>query len=78
MNRRLEFAVEDRVEEMLVARGVKTLHAKWRKTLKNAPVSRLFDSFGFSVLEAKEDVRVYELALPLRDKRVHQINIKGD
>ena len=78
MNRRLEFAVEDRVEEMLVARGVKTLHAKWRKTLKNAPVSRLFDSFGFSVLEAKEDVRVYELALPLRDKRVHQINIKGE
>lgn len=78
MNRRLEFAVEDRVEAMLVARGVKTLHAKWLRTQKNAPVSHLFDAFGFSVQEATEDVRIYELALPLKDKRLHQINVKGE
>ena len=78
MNRRLEFAVEDRVEAMLVARGVKILHAKWCKTQKNAPVSHLFDSFGFSVLEATKDARTYELALPFKDRRVHQINVKGE
>ena len=78
MNRRLEFAVEDRVEGVLVARGVNTLHAKWCRTQKNSPVSHLFDALGFSVLEATEDVRIYELALPCKDKRVHQINVKGE
>lgn len=78
MNRRLEFAVEERIESMLVARGVNTLRAKWCKTQKNAPVSHLFDAFGFSVLDAKEDVRIYELALPCKDKRTHQIKVKGE
>lgn len=78
MNRRLEFAVEDCVEGMLVAKGVNKLYAKWRKTQKNAPVSRLFDALGFSLLETTEDIRIYELALPCKDKRIHQINIKGE
>lgn len=78
MNRRLEFAVEDMVESMLVARGVKTLRAKWRRTLKNAPVSRLFDSFGFLVLEATEDEREYAFSLPCENRRIHNITIKGE
>ena len=77
MNRRLEFAVEDWVEAKLYAHGVKTLYAAWRKTQKNAPVSRLFDSFGFTVLEATEEVRRYRLTLPCRDKRFHQVKVKG-
>lgn len=78
MNRRLEFAVEDWVETKLMARGVKTLYAKWCKTQKNVPVSRLFDGFGFSVLDATEDTRQYVLALPCASKRIHQIKVKGE
>ena len=67
MNRRLEFAVQVEVEDMLQRRGVATLRAAWRRTAKNAPVAGLFDAFGFSVLEAGEDERKYVLTLPRRD-----------
>ena len=73
MNRRLEFAVEDRVEAMLLSRGVKKLHASWRKTLKNAPVARLFDSFGFTLEESTDDFRKYLLELPCQKRREHFI-----
>ena len=76
MNRRLEFAVEDRVEAALLARGVKKLHASWRKTLKNAPVARLFDSFGFTMEESTDVFRRYVLRLPCRSKRVCFVEVK--
>ena len=64
MNRRLEFAVEGRLEEILNGRGVESLCAKWRKTAKNEPVSRLFDTLGFVPVEATEQERRYRLDLP--------------
>ena len=76
MNRRLEFAVEDRVEAMLLARGVKKLHASWRKTLKNSPVARLFDSLGFSLEESTGDFRKYVLELPCNEKRRYSVEVK--
>lgn len=78
MNRRLEFAVEDRLEAMLSARGVETLRASWRRTAKNAPVSRLFDSFGFALLESSEESRRYALELPCRGERSHYVSFKED
>ena len=77
MNRRLEFAVEDRVEDMLYARGVRKLHASWRNTLKNAPVARLFDSFGFSLVEATDGIRKYELSLPCKTRREYHVMERG-
>ena len=48
MNRRIEFTMQAEVERLLVSRGVTTLTASWRKTLKNAPVKDLFEKFGFT------------------------------
>ena len=78
MNRRLEFAVEEQLEKKLKERGVATVYASWRKTLKNAPVSGLFESFGFTVLEADEVNRRYALQLPRKVALVHQVKIKGE
>lgn len=58
MNRRIEFAVQTEVERLLVGRGVSTLTASWRKTLKNAPVKDLFEKFGFTC-ENMTDVEKY-------------------
>lgn len=78
MNKRLEFAVEDEVERLLRARGVKTLHATWRKTPKNAPAADLFDRLGFAPAGASETLRKYELALDGRVPRRHFVRlVKG-
>lgn len=78
MNRRLEFAVEDRVEAMLSARGVTTLRATWRKTAKNEPVARLFDQFGFTLVDSTEEIRHYVLHLPYKGERKYQVKAKGE
>ena len=78
MNRRLEFAVEERLEKYLTERGVKTVCASWRRTLKNAPVSGLFESFDFEVLVADEAEKRYVLKLPRKISLIHQVNVKGE
>jgi predicted enzyme involved in methoxymalonyl-ACP biosynthesis len=78
MNRRLEFAVEEQLEKCLTGRGVATICASWRKTLKNAPVSGLFESFGFELLAADEVEKRYVLKVPRKAELVHQVKIKGD
>lgn len=78
MNRHLEFAVQDSLERVLAMRGEMALRAAWRRTEKNAPVRDLFDRLGYSLLEASDDARTYELNLlnvPLRHYAVH---VKGD
>lgn len=63
MNRRIEFTVESEVERLLASRGVKTLRAEWRQTLKNVPVKDLFEKFGFNVIHEEEGVKKYERVL---------------
>lgn len=63
MNRRIEFAVETEVECLLLAEGVRTLHAEWRRGAKNAPVQRLFDDFGFERIGGTADGCRYRKAL---------------
>lgn len=78
MNRHLEFAVQDSVERVLAMRGEMHLRASWRRTERNAPVRDLFDRLGYSLLEASDDARTYELNLlnvPLRHYAVH---VKGE
>lgn len=69
MNRTLEVAVENAVEEALAARGVGTLWARWRRTAKNAPVAELFDGFGFVRETDAVDARTYRLDLKSRPRR---------
>ena len=78
MNRRLEFAVEEQLEKYLTERGVATVCASWRRTLKNAPVSGLFEAFGFEVLAADEAEKRYVLKLPRKAALVHQVKVKGE
>ena len=63
MNRRIEFTVQTEVERLLVARGVTTLTASWRKTLKNAPVRGLFEEFGFTCEDVTEEEKQYRKVL---------------
>lgn len=77
MNRRLEFAIEERIEEMLYARGVRRILAAWRRTDKNAPVANLFETFGFSVLEADAFGKRYALQLPRSEGLRHFTTIRG-
>ena len=80
MNRHLEFAVQDSVERVLAMRGEMFLRATWRRTERNAPVRDLFDRLGYSLLEASDDARTYELNLlnvPLRHYAVHVKGVLG-
>lgn len=63
MNRRIEFTVEQEVERILAARGVKSLRAEWKQTLKNVPVKDLFEKFGFNKIHEEEGVKKYERVL---------------
>jgi FkbH-like protein len=76
MNRRLEFAVEERLELELSRRGISHVLASWRRTLKNAPVENLFDAFGFDLVEVSADERKYELKLPRKEALKHYVDFK--
>ena len=76
MNKRLEFAVEDEVERLLRARGVRTLRATWRKTPKNAPAADLFDRLGFAPVGVSESLRAYELSLDGPRRRHHFVRLE--
>lgn len=63
MNRRIEFTMQQALEKVLLARGVKVLRATWKRTLKNAPVKDLFEKFGFKVVKETEEMKSYERVL---------------
>ena len=77
MNRTLEVAVENTVEEALAARGVGTLRARWRRTARNAPVAELFDGFGFVRETDAADERTYRLDLKARPERPSCVRLSG-
>ena len=77
MNRRLEYAVEERVESMLAGRGVASLCAEWRRTAKNAPVEDLFDKFGFELVGRDEHCRRYRAGLPRKMETAHGVSVRG-
>ena len=58
MTRRKDYYIEND----LAGLGVKTLHAKYIKTDKNAPVEKLFDGLVYSVT-AKNDSETYANSL---------------
>lgn len=76
MNRRLEFAVEERLEAELARRGVGRVFASWRRTLKNAPVENLFKAFGFDIVETSADEKKYVLSMPRKESLKHYVDFK--
>lgn len=71
MNRRIEFAFEERFEEMLCARGVRHVAAEWRGTAKNAPSAGMFDAFGYRAEGEEGGTKRYAVELPRKTGFVH-------
>lgn len=78
MNRTLEYAAENEVEQVLAKEGVATLRATYRPTPKNVPVMKLFDRFGFTEVAHTVAETSYELLLPRSTLLPHQFTIKGE
>lgn len=78
MNRTLEYAVESKVEQILVNEGVSNLRATYRLTAKNAPVANLFTRFGFAEVAHTETETSYACSLPRTMPLAHQFTIKGE
>jgi FkbH-like protein len=78
MNRTLEYAVENEVEQILAKEGIATLRATYRPTPKNEPVMKLFDRFGFTEVAHTATETSYELLLPRTTLLPHQFTIKGE
>ena len=78
MNRTLEYAVENKVEQVLVNAGVTSLRATYRPTLKNTPVTNLFLRFGFTEVSHTATVTSYACSLPRTTLLPHQFTIKGE
>lgn len=76
MNRRLEFAVEGRLETELKRRGVSRIFASWRRTLKNTPVEDLFEAFGFDLIESDAERKLYVLNMPREEALKHYVVFK--
>jgi len=76
MNRRLEFAVQDRLEEAVRRRGGRRLLATWRRTAKNAPVADLFTAFGFTCTAEGEDAREYARDLAVSVERSYSVSFR--
>ena len=78
MNRTLEFAVESKVEQILVNEGVANLRATYRPTVKNVPAANLFARFGFTEVAHTETATSYVCSLPRTVPFPHQFTIKGE
>ena len=74
MGKLVENYVIDDIENDLAGLGIKTLHAKYIKTAKNAPIEKLFDGLGYSVTAKNDSETCYEIDLSKRPKRKFFIN----
>lgn len=78
MNRTLEYAVENEIEQALVKNGITSLRATYRPTVKNVPVADLFDRFGFTVAARTATAISYVCSLSRAMPLPHQFKIKGE
>lgn len=80
MNRTMEFAIEEELEEMLVRRRVRALEAVYRPTPKNKPVAELFEKMGFSLVSAQpgeSGEKHYKKSIPSSFELVNYVTRKG-
>ncbi|MBE6836695.1 MAG: HAD-IIIC family phosphatase [Ruminococcus sp.] len=63
LKRDMELAMLDRLCEEAVKKGAKKLRGYYYKTAKNKMVSSLYETFGFTLVETKDEDTVWELSL---------------
>lgn len=78
MGKLIENYVIDQIENDLIQAGYEVLHAKYRKTAKNAPVEKLYDGLGYTVVSKSEEETCYEINLKERPKRVYYVNQQSE
>lgn len=59
MGRNAENEIVARIKNLLQSKGVKSVHAAYIKTAKNAPVESLFEKLGLSIVEQAEGLKEY-------------------
>lgn len=74
MGKLIENYVIDEIEKDLLHEGCSVLHAKYIKTAKNAPVEKLFDGLGYTVISRTENETDYEIDLNHRPQRQFFVN----
>ena len=78
MGKLIENYVIDEIEQDLLKDGYTILHAKYKKTAKNAPVESLFDDLGYTVVKKTDEETDYEIDLSNRPNRDYYVNQEGD
>jgi FkbH-like protein len=63
MGRNTENEIVARIKNLLQSKGVKSVHAAYIKTAKNAPVESLFEKLGFSITEQEEGHKEYSASI---------------
>ena len=63
MGRNVENEILARVKNLLQSKGVKSVHAAYIKTAKNAPVESLFEKLGFSITGQEEGHKEYSASI---------------
>jgi FkbH-like protein len=61
MNRTIEYGFLYEIENILKAKGIKTIQAKYIKTIKNDPVSSFLDNAGYNIISTTDKEKCYEL-----------------
>ena len=63
MGRNAENEILGRVKNLFQSKGVKSVHAAYIKTAKNAPVESLFEKLGFSITGQEEGHKEYSASI---------------
>lgn len=70
MGKNLEYAIVEVIENSLKKEGFEKLQGIYIPTAKNAPVAKLYDQLGYTVVDDKSNV-LFEIELDKRPQRVH-------
>lgn len=74
MGKLIENYVIDQIEHDLIKTGHDVLCAKYIKTAKNAPVEKLFDGLGYTIVKKNAEETDYQIKLSERPARQYYVN----
>lgn len=63
LGRKIEFSFFDFLIVQLAQKGIRLIHAEYRKTLKNEQVNDLYEKLGFTLLHSDEEKKIYTLEI---------------
>ena len=74
MGKLIENYVIDQIENDFIKMGNDVLYAKYIKTMKNAPVEKLFDGLGYTIVKKDDKETDYQIKLNERPARQYYVN----